>query len=142
MYYVYELDKGWTFDGYYIPCFVELNWYFGEDPFTDKTVQKVRIHGLAKGHSNVQLSVSNLSINKDYEENYTEAQLIPLPRNPKELSTEFIPVTNYVDSSNWGIALQMKFEGSNLNIELPEPMHVLQVLAFQMTPRGSGHRIN
>lgn len=139
---VYELDKGWTFDGYYIPHFVVLNWYFGEDPFTDKTVQKVRVHGLTKGHANLKLSVSNLSTNKDYEENYTEAQLLPLPRAAKMLSTEFIPVTNYVDTSNWGIALQMRFEGSNTDLTLPEPAHVLQVLAFQTSPRGSGHRIN
>lgn len=29
---VQEFEKGWSFDGKYIPHFVELNWYFGDNP--------------------------------------------------------------------------------------------------------------
>lgn len=137
---VYELDKGWSFDGAYIPHFAELNWYFGDDPFTDKTIQKIRVHGLTKGNVGLQVAAAGLQV--DYDSDFTEPQFIPLPRDAMHVSKEYVPVTNYVDSSNWGVALQLRFEGSNTAIMRPEPSHVLQVLALQGTPQGNGKRIN
>jgi hypothetical protein len=139
-YKVYELDKGWSFDGMYIPHFLEMNWYFGEDPFTDKTISKVRIHGLAKGRTKLSLAVAGMQT--EYDGDYTEPQHIELPRNSEHISTEYVPTTNYVDSSNWGVSLQMKFEGRNIDLSQPEPAHVLQVLALQSSPQGNGKRIN
>lgn len=139
-YNVYELDKGWSFDGAYIPHYAEMNWYFGDDPFTDKTIQKVRIHGLAKGRTFLQLSVAGMQ--HDYDSDYTEPQFIDLPRNAAHISSEYFPVTNYVDSSNWGVSLQLKFEGSNTDLSKPEPSHVLQVLALQGSPQENGRRID
>ena len=46
--YVYEMEKGWSFDGNYIPHMLELNWLFGEDPFTYDQIQKIRILGVFK----------------------------------------------------------------------------------------------
>lgn len=137
---VYELDKGWSFDGAYIPHFLEMNWYFGDDPFTDKTIQKVRIHGLSKGLARLQLSVAGMQ--HDYDSDFTEPQFIDIPRNAAHISEEYIPVTNYVDSSNWGVSHQLRFEGSNTDLSKPEPSHVLQVLALQGSPQGNGKRIN
>lgn len=140
---VHELEKGWSFDGRYIPHFAELNWYFGDDPVTNKQVQKVRIHGLTKGRALLQLSVNGMEADTlDYLPYYTEPQFIDLPRKPYYVSSDFVSATNYVDSSNRGISLQMKFEGRNTNIELPEPSHVLQVLLLQSTPAGTGARSN
>src|SRR5690606_38922189 len=116
--HVYELDRGWSFDGMYIPHFLELNWYFGDDPFTDKTIQKVRIHGLAKGRTQLQLAVAGMQ--HEYDSDYTEPQYIDLPRNAAFISTDYIPTTNYVDSSNWGVSLQLKFEGRNCDLMRPE----------------------
>lgn len=137
---VYELDKGWSFDGAYIPHFLEMNWYFGDDPFTDKTIQKVRIHGLSKGLAQLQLSVAGMQ--HDYDGDFTEPQFINIPRNAAHISEEYIPVTNYVDSSNWGVSHQLRFEGSNTDLSKPEPSHVLQVLALQGSPQDNGKRIN
>lgn len=139
-FHVYELDKGWSFDGAYIPHFLEMNWYFGDDPFTDKTIQKVRIHGLSKGLTQLQLSVAGMQ--HDYDSDFTEPQFINIPRNAVHISEEYIPVTNYVDSSNWGVSHQLRFEGSNTDLSKPEPSHVLQVLALQGSPQNNGKRIN
>lgn len=139
-YRVYELDRGWSFDGNYIPHFLEMNWYFGDDPFTDKTIQKVRIHGMAKGRTLLQLHVAGMQ--HEYDSDFTEPQFIDLPRNAVHVSTEYFPTTNYVDSSNWGVAQQLKFEGRNTDLSRPEPSHVLQVLALQGSPQDSGKRIN
>lgn len=137
---VYELDKGWTFDGAYIPHFLELNWYFGEDPIHYHTIQKIRVHGLSKGLTKLTLAINGMQT--DYEPDYTEPQILDLPRNPKLLSTDLFPETNYVDSANRGISLQMKFEGRNTDIALPEPQHALQVLVVQSSPPGTGFRSN
>lgn len=139
-YLVYELDKGWTFDGAYIPHFLELNWYFGEDPIHYHTIQKIRVHGLSKGLTKLTLAMNGMQT--DYEPDYTEPQILDLPRNPKLIAVDLFPETNYVDSANRGISLQMKFEGRNTDISLPEPQHALQVLVVQSSPQGTGFRSN
>lgn len=138
--FVYELERGWGFDGYYIPHFLELNWYFGESPFVYESIQKIRVHGLTKGY--VQLQVAVAGMQTEYDSDYTEPQLLTLPLNPIMAVEDFKPTTNYVDSSNRGLSIQLKFEGSNTDITQPEPPHVLQVLALQDSPQGNGHTAN
>ena len=141
---VYEFEKGWSFDGNYIPHFVELNWYFGDNPVDFRELSNVRVHGLTKG--NVQLSVSTNGMETDsdfYAEDYSEPQIIDLPRKlDKHVTSEYIPVTNYEQPLNRGIAVQMKFEGRNEDLSKPEPSHVLQVLVTQSSPVGNGNRSN
>lgn len=143
-YPVYEMEKGWSFDGNFIPHFVELNWLFQEDPFTYKSINKIRIHGLTKGVVNLQVQLSGMQgdITTDYIQDYTDPQFIDLPFTPIYVQDDFLSVTNYVDYSSRGIALQMKFEGRNKDIAKPEPSHVLQILALQGTPEGNGKRAN
>ena len=141
---VYELDKGWSFDGEYIPHFLELNWFFGENPFVLDTIQKIRIHGLVKGVVNLQVAMSGMQgdVATDYIADYMEPQFIDFPFAPIHVSSEFLPATNYVDVSDRGLALLMKFEGRNTDISLPEPAHVIQVLALQSSPQGNGKTAN
>lgn len=139
-YKVYELDKGWSFDGMYIPHFLEMNWYFGEDPIHYHSIQKVRVHGMSKGRANLTLAVNGMQT--DYETDYSEPQILDLPRNPKLISTDLLPETNYTDTANRGLSIQMKFEGRNRDLSLPEPQHVLQVLVVQSSPAGTGFRSN
>ena len=141
MYKVYEVDKGWGFDGMYIPHMAELNWSFADNPFDNRQVQKVRIHGLSKGLAKLQVSANTLeSDSMDFEPYYTEPQIVDLPQNPTLIKEDLYPTTNYVDSANRGVGLQLKFEGRNEDTSLPEPPHVLQVLMIQSTT--SGHREN
>jgi hypothetical protein len=138
--FVYELEKGWSFDGYYIPHFVELNWYFGDNPVTYHAIQKIRIHGLSCGRTKLQVSTNGMQTS--YDDQYTEAQWIDLPRNADFVSATLEPVTNYTDSANRGLSVQMKFEGRNTDITLPEPAHVIQVLLVQSSPIDTGFRAN
>lgn len=140
--YVYEMEKGWSFDGNYIPHFLELNWLFEEDPFTYKSVNKIRVHGLTKGVVNLQVQLSGMQGEEvtDYIQDYLPPQYINLPFNPIYVLDDFKSVTSYTDYSDRGIGLQMKFEGRNIDINKPEPSHVLQVLALQGTPQGNGKR--
>lgn len=135
--FVYEMEKGWSFDGNFIPHFLELNWLWGESPVDYTGIQKVRIHGLSKGNAHLSVAMNSMEADQlDYEQYYTEPQLIDLPRNPKYVDHDFQSVTNYVDVASRGLSIQMKFEGSNKNILKPEPAHVVQVLILQSTPPG------
>lgn len=138
--YVYELEKGWSFDGYYIPHYVELNWYFGDDPITYRSIQKVRVHGLSKGRASLQ--VSSNGVQTDYISDYSSPQYIDLPPRNTFVTSDFYPVTNYADMANRGLAIQLKIEGRNTDITLPEPPHVLQVLVVQSSPQGTGSSAN
>ena len=142
--FVYEAERGWTFDGRYIPHYLELNWLFNEDPFTYHEMQKVRIHGLTKGNVDLQVAMSGMQgdATTDYLEDYTEPQFIDLPFTPIHISEDFLPSTNYTDVVSRGIGIQMKFEGRNTDVNLPEPAHAIQVLALQASPQGNGKRAN
>jgi hypothetical protein len=141
---VYEMEKGWSFDGAYIPHYLELNWLFQEDPFTYMQVQKVRVHGLAKGKTNLQVSMAGMQPAPvaDYKSDYSQPQWLDLPYTPMHVSSDFESVTHYVDYADRGLALQLKFEGRNEDVARPEPAHVLQVLALQGSPQGNGARSN
>lgn len=138
--FIYEMEKGWSFDGYYIPHFVELNWYFGGDPFDYHGIQKIRIHGLSRGRAKLQVMTNGMET--DYIADYSSPEYIDLPNTPIYIADKFFPVTNYADAANRGISVQMKFEGRNLDITQPEPSHVIQVLAVQSSPQGTGKRAN
>ncbi len=141
--YVYEMEKGWSFDGHFIPHFLELNWFWGESPADYTGIQKIRIHGLTKGFVNLSVAINGMETDEmDYQPFYTEPQRIDLPRNPYYVTPDYVPVTNFTDVAGRGLSIQMKFEGTNQNINLPEPSHVIQVLVIQTTPSGTGARSN
>lgn len=137
---VYELEKGWSFDGNYIPHYLETNWYFGHDPTTYSTIQKTRIHGLSKGHVNLQVSTNG--IQTDYKSDYTNPQVIDLPNKAMFINPDFQPITNYAETVNRGLAIQFKFEGRNTDYTLPEPCHVIQVLVIETPQQGTGAKAN
>lgn len=135
---VYEMEKGWSFDGDYIPHMLELNWLFGDNPVDFTGMQKIRIHGLAKGQAKLQVAVNSMETDGlDYEAWYSEPQHIDLPRHTKFVQSEYYPVTNYVDTAARGLSVQMKFTGRNENLNSPEPSHVIQVLVLQTTNTGA-----
>lgn len=136
----YELDRGWSFDGNYIPHLLELNWYFGDSPVTYSTIQKIRIHGLTKGVANLQVSTNG--VQTTYLSDYTSPQYIDLKSPYEKISSDFIETTETTDLENRGLAVQLKFEGRNEDASLPEPGHVLQVLVVQSSPEGSGFTAN
>ena len=144
--HVHEFEKGWGFDGKYIPHFVELNWWFGDSPVINTGIQKLRVHGLSKGKANLTLAVNSMTEPRiSYDKDYSEPQWIDLPREPVPPTADFVPVTNYTDTASRGISTQLKFEGRpdpTLEVPPPEPPHVLQVLVIQGSPAGTGATSN
>lgn len=76
--YVYEFDRGWSFDGNWFPAYFTTNWFF-RNPFQATTVNKVRVDGLTRG-----LGYGRITVGKDYDEDsYTiNDQDISLPFSP------------------------------------------------------------
>lgn len=141
--YVYEMEKGWSFDGNYIPNFLELNWFWGDNPVDLTGIQKIRIHGLTKGFANLSVAINGMETDEmDYLPYYSEPQRVDLPRNPYFVTSDYVPVTNYADVAGRGLSIQMKFEGTNTVRLAPEPSHVIQVLVIQASPPGTGARSN
>ena len=138
--YVYEMERGFSFDGFYIPHFIELNWYFGDAPISYHGIQKVRLHGLTKGQ--VRLQVDMAGMQTEYDSDYMEPQWLDMPYREEFIQQSFIPTTTYVDYSNRGLSIQMKYSGRNQNLTAPEPSHVIQVLVIQSSPVQSGFRAN
>ena len=139
--YVYEMEKGWSFDGNFIPHFAVFNWYFGDNPVDYTSIQKIRVHGLSHGRAFLQVATTGIQ-QDGYDEELTEPQWLDLPRNPQLISENLDPKTNYADAANRGLAIQMMFSGRNQDITKPEPKHVLQVLVVQGSPPGTGFRSN
>lgn len=141
--YVYEFEKNWSFDGRYIPHFLEINWWFGDSPVQMTGVQKMRIHGLSKGNTKLSVAVSTITEPVlSYDKDYSEPQFIDLPGREVGSTGVFMPVTNYTDLASRGLATQFKFEGRNQGMYEVEPPHVIQVLVIQGSPAGHGASVN
>lgn len=129
MAFVYELDRGWSFDGYYIPFSADVSWYFGQMPVQFKGVQKVRVYGNSKGRALLKISTTGQST--DFKVRYNEGQIVDLPKVPELISTEFEQTTNIVNLANHGLSIRMRFEGRQEDVLKPEPSHVIQVLVIE-----------
>lgn len=134
----FEMERGFSFDGNYISHFLELNWFFGDNPVDFTGLQKVRIHGLAKGLAQLSVAANGMETDEmDYEPYYSEGQYIDLPRESTGVSGDYFPVTNTTDLPARGISIQLMFKGRNEDVTLPEPSHVIQVLVLQTTQTGA-----
>jgi hypothetical protein len=137
--YVYALEAGESFDGNYIPHNFTINWYFADNPAQFQTLHSIRLHGLSKGVAglNVQAAGAQNSLSFGTTALSTTPTPINLPRNPAMIVSEFAPVTNYVGIAARGLAIQLKFSGSNTDLAAIEPSHVAQVLITYSTPDGA-----
>lgn len=125
--YVLELDRGWGFDGRYIPHSMTINWYHTDSPLYYKTLSKFRVDGLSNGISRQVVDAST-----DYEENWDQIKVIMnMPRNSDRYSYDLRPVTEIKDFSKYGRQFAIRFkEYYNVQNTIfdPEPSHVNQVL--------------
>lgn len=137
--YVYALESGDSFDGNYLPHYFTTNWYFGESPAVYQTLHSIRLHGLSKGVASIGVSASGAQNDLSFGANgfSTTATPINLPRTAQSIVSEFQPVTNRTDIAARGLAIQLKFSGSNTDLTTIEPSHVAQVLITYSTPDGA-----
>lgn len=142
--YVYELDRGWSFNGLPIQAYMTTTASFFDNPFVISKNRKIRVHGQSYGVASVGVQISN-----DYSaRNFTygrfsnkadwPAQDISLPRNditsasgtfatPDNLTGDWQYVTNIANVANRGASFELQFSTAPL---VPEPPHILQSLQF------------
>jgi hypothetical protein len=137
--YVYALDAGDSFDGNYIPHYFTTNWYHTENPAQFQTLQAVRLHGLSKGKAGLKVQAAGAQNDMVFNGTALSTTTTPinLPRTPANLVSEYQPVTNRADIAARGLAVQLKFSGSNTDLAVIEPSHVAQVLITYSTPDGA-----
>lgn len=128
--YVYGLEQGNSFDTWYISHSFDTNWYFGEAPVIYTGIQKVRLHGLCYGYTNLDVYAAGIQEDYSFGENVfsTTSEPINLPRTPGNIYNELLPVTNIANLSNRGLGIQLRFKGRNTDLSKPEPGHICQVL--------------
>jgi hypothetical protein len=137
---VFALESGDSFNGYYIAHYFDINWYFGQAPSTYMTLQGVRAFGLSKGLASLNIYATGPQTDFYFSGNVFSTTTTPLnfPRNnPIGIVPDLRPVTNRCDISARGLALQVRIAGSNTNVNLIEPTHVVQVLTLYTTPAGA-----
>jgi hypothetical protein len=137
--YVYGLEQGDSFDGAYIPHSFETNWFFGDSPFQYSTLHAIRMYGLSRGKAGINVQVVGAQNDFDFSgaEYSTTATAINLPRTAGNIYENYKPVTNRTDISGRGLAVKLKFSGSNTDLAVAEPSHVCQVLLTYATPTGA-----
>lgn len=137
--YVYELDSGWGFDGKYIPHNFTINWYYGETITQFQTLAGVRIYGQSHGYTNMQVQASGIQNDMYFGGTAFSTTTTPLnlPRAFTQYTAEPQDTTNRTDLAARGLAIQLKFSGSNTDLTAIEPSHVAQVLITYSTPDGA-----
>lgn len=137
--YVYALESGSSFDGNYIPHYFVVNWYFSDNPTQFNTLQAVRLYGLSRGVASLNVQAAGIQNDMYFSGSTlsTTATPINLPRTASSITADFHDVTNRADIAARGLAIQLKFSGSNTSLSTIEPSHVAQVLITYSSPDGA-----
>lgn len=139
--YVYELDRGWGFDGQPIQAYITTTPMFFDNPFVIDNIRKVRVHGQSFGAASINLQVSNDYSNDNFSYGLNSgttwpAQDISLPRGAftstsiTQLSGDWQFNTNIANVGARGNSFQLQFYTAPT---VAEPPHILQSLQFMIT---------
>jgi hypothetical protein len=127
-YFVYELDRGWSFNGQFIPAYFQTSWMY-TNPGANFGVRKMILDGLSYGYSNIEVTTA-----RDLSNSFQTTRVIcSLPKNAATtLSDEFVPYSTVASLNERGRAISLKFtavgDGTGDALNNPEPAHVCQVL--------------
>ena len=139
--FIYEFNTGWSFDGNYIPHFVELNAYFGPSFTTYKTLRGMIIEGMSRGFANVGMKISSL-VPVEFGKTVLDISLPdkPFDRGLLKDITRFDSVTQGTfRGRSFCIRMEGTPEGSSELVRLknPEPEYSIQVLIPRFDPAGA-----
>lgn len=132
---VYELERGWGFDGKTFSHFFDLAHTFG----TSQSIQisQIRLHGWSYGLAT--LDIKSAGVEDDYDQPWHNAvQDISLPKSIEVFTPTLRPATSIVDQANWGLGIKLRINGTKQeNLTTTEPIHICQVLVMQANPEGA-----
>lgn len=139
--YVFELERGWSFDGQDFPARATINLSYLEEPFDYDQVRKIEIHGLDYNNTTLfagfgtkygeEMSYTGMSLGSTYT---------PAGRNVAgTLSTDYTPWAKMVNCATRGRPLYFKLKNSSTatggeGTSAIEPPHILQALLVHYNP--------
>jgi len=139
--YVFEMEKGWSFDGQDFPARLTMNLSFLETPFDYDQIRKVELH--AADYNNTTL-FAGFGTKYGEEGSYTGMTLgstfVPGGRNTAGgVALDYTPFAKMINVASRGRPLYLKFKNSSTatgdtSASAIEPPHILQALLVQYTP--------
>lgn len=139
--YVFEMEKGWSFDGQDFPARLTMNLSFLETPFDYDQIRKVELH--AADYNNTTL-FAGFGTKYGEEGSYTGMTLgstfVPGGRNTAgAIALDYTPFAKMINVASRGRPLYLKFKNSSTatgdtSASAIEPPHILQALLVQYTP--------
>ena len=139
--YVFEMEKGWSFDGQDFPARVSMNLSFLDTPFDYDQIRKIELH--AADYNNTTL-FAGFGTKYGEEGSYTGMTLgstyVPAGRNAAgAIALDYTPFSKMINVATRGRPLYLKFKNSSTatgdtSASAIEPPHILQALLVQYTP--------
>lgn len=139
--WVFELERGWTFDGYDFPARLTVNLSYLEEPFDYDQVRKIELHGV--DYNNTTL-FAGFGTKYGEEMSYTGMSLgstfTPAGRNTAgAVSADYTPWAKMVNCATRGRPLYFKLKNSSTATggeaaSAIEPPHILQALLVHYNP--------
>jgi hypothetical protein len=139
--YVYELERGWSFDGQNFPARLTVNLSLLDSPYNFDNVRKAELHGLDYNNTTLfcgwgtkyseELSYSGLAMGDTFT---------PAGRNVAgEVGTDYTPFSKVIQVATRGRPLLMKLKNSSTATggeasSAIEPPHILQAVLLQYIP--------
>jgi len=139
--YVYELERGWSFDGQDFPARLTVNLSLLDSPYNFDNVRKAELHGLDYNNTTLfcgwgtkyseELSYSGLAMGDTFT---------PAGRNVAgAVGTDYTPFSKMIQAASRGRPLLMKLKNSSTatggeEASAIEPPHILQAVLLQYIP--------
>lgn len=134
---VYELDRGWGFNGVMMEAWFDLAFLFPTKGVQTTDVEKVRMFGLSHGYN--KLDVKSAGMEKDFEQTYhTAVQDISMPSTTGAYYSTMRPVTSIIDQANWGLGIKLRINNTTAPGSTDiEPPVICQVLNLHVRTEGA-----
>lgn len=139
--YVFEMERGWSFDGQDFPARLTVNLSLLDSPYNFDSVRKAELHGLDYNNTTLfcgwgtkyseELSYSGLSMGDTFT---------PAGRNvAAAVGTDYTPFSKVIQAATRGRPLLMKLKNSSTATGTEatsaiEPPHILQAVLLQYIP--------
>jgi hypothetical protein len=133
---VYELNRGWGFDGETFSHFFDVTYSFVNGGVQFTGITKMRMHGT--GYGIATLDIKSSGIENDYDQPYQDSiQDLSIPSVLTQYTSSMRPVTAFVDHANWGNGIKLRVNGTlGEGLTTTEPSHVCQVLIIYLREEG------
>lgn len=134
---IYQLDRGWGFDGSTFEFYFDTAHVFPSQGNMATGIEKVRLYGLS--HGIATLNVKTSGIEDTFDQDYHETvQDLSLPADPDQYYPNMFPMTSIIDQANWGLGIKIRICNTTAaGLTTVEPPHICQVMNLFVRTQGA-----